>query len=82
MTLPNSSSTSAVPYKSTFRIVAGAAWLGGCLDERVDRLARGDIDDSSDRLKSGVTKDFCGCIKVILAQISQQDTIAICFLFA
>ena len=28
MTLPNSSSTSAVPYRSTARIVAGDAWLG------------------------------------------------------
>jgi hypothetical protein len=28
MTFPNSSSTSAIPYRSTVRIVAGVAWLG------------------------------------------------------
>jgi hypothetical protein len=28
MTLPNSSSTRAVPYRSTARITAGDAWLG------------------------------------------------------
>ena len=28
ITFPNSSSTSAVPYRSTARIVAGEAWLG------------------------------------------------------
>lgn len=48
----------------------------GGLDERVDRCARGDIDDSGAHLEPGVAQDFCGRIDVMLAQISQQDALA------
>ena len=89
MTLPNSSSTSAVPYRSTLRIVAGdacvgetpAAWISpvtsprarGRLDERVHGLARGHVDRRDAHLVSGVPQDLCRRIGVLLALVGQQD---------
>jgi hypothetical protein len=45
----------------------------GCLDERVNRLARGDIDDGGAHLEASGTEDFGGRIHISLVQIWQQD---------
>ena len=49
---------------------------GGCFDERMNRFARRDIDDSGAHFKSCIAENFCGSISIIPAQISQQDVFA------
>ena len=61
-----------------------AAWMTpgdvadrrGRLDERVDRLARGDVDGRGAHLESGVAQDLGRRVGVFLAQVGQHDVLA------
>ncbi len=92
MTFPNSSSSTAVPYRSTARMASGDAWLGDTpaawmtpvmspsavdgLDERVDRLARGHVDGGCADLEAGVAQHLGRGVGVALAQVGQHDVLA------
>src|SRR5215212_8951987 len=70
MTLPNSSSSTAVPYRSTARIAAGdLAQPRGHLDERLQRLARGHINGGGADLEPGVVHDLGGGVGIPLPQV-------------
>ena len=92
MTLPNSSSTSAVPYRSTLRIVAGDACDRGdagrmdkpgdvararrLLDQRMDRSSREDTSTVATLTRASVPEDLGRRIGVLLAHVGQQDVLA------
>ena len=90
MTLPNSSSTNAkLPYKSTFRIVAGDACVGETPAASIIPVtvpiavdaSTGAWTDSREETstvaevtsKARITEDFGGCIGVFLAQVRQHE---------
>src|SRR5829696_2720073 len=47
----------------------------GRLDERVHGLARGHVDRRHARIVSGVARDLCRRIGILLAHVGQQDTL-------
>ena len=92
MTLPNSSSTIAVPYRSTARIVAGDAWLGETpaawitpttspSDAAVSAractdVAVGDVDGCGRHVEAGVAEDLGRGVGVLDAQVGEHDVLA------
>ena len=94
MTLPNSSSTSAVPYKSTLRIVAGdacdgetpAAWISPvtsparvAVSTSACTASREDTSISRDaHVIAGVSEYLGSRVRVALLQICKHDMLAYC----
>jgi len=89
--LPNSSSTSAVPYRSTDKIVPGAAWLGetpaawmtpatsssaAAVWTSVCTDSRRHVDGCGAHLESCIAQYLGGCVGVLRAQVSQHDMLA------
>src|SRR5215208_3890490 len=88
ITFPNSSSSTAVPYRSTARIAAGDAWLGEtpaawmtpvtspspvAVSTSACSDSQGHIHGGGADLESGVAQHLGRRVGVPLAQVRQQD---------